>query len=146
MSHADVLATIPHRPPFLFVDDIVELRDNGATCVRTFKAEENFYAGHYPGNPITPGVLLCEAVFQTGAIYLVKKMQAAGESGEGKTPVLCRIEDAKFKTMVLPGDTITIEVTMGETMQAFHSMRGVIKKDGKLALAINFTLALIDKK
>ena len=146
MSHEEVLATIPHRPPFLFVDDIVEIRDNGATCVRTFKAEENFYAGHYPGNPITPGVLLCEAVFQTGAIYLVKKMQQQGITAEEKTPVLCRIEDAKFKAMVLPGDTITIEVTMGETLGAFHTMKGVIKKDGKLALAINYTLALIDKK
>jgi len=146
MSHDDVLATIPHRPPFLFVDDIVELRDNGATCVRTFKPEEYFYAGHYPGNPITPGVLLCEAVFQTAAIFLVKKLQKQGVAAEAKTPVLCRIEEAKFKAMVLPGDTITIEVTEGETTGGFHAMKGVIRKDGKLAVSLAYTLALVDKK
>ncbi|MFM8904345.1 MAG: hypothetical protein ACKOIB_03735, partial [Verrucomicrobiota bacterium] len=54
----DVQATIPHRPPFLFLDRVDELRADGAVCSRTFRAEEPFYAGHYPGNPITPGVLL----------------------------------------------------------------------------------------
>lgn len=141
----EVLDTIPHRPPFLFVDEIVELRENGATCRRTLRAEEFFYQGHYPQNPITPGVLLCEAVFQTGAIYLVKKLQAAGENAEGKTPVLCRIEEAKFKNMVFPGDTITIEVTMGEKMQSFYFMSGKVLKDGKAVLTIRYALALLDK-
>ncbi|MDR2982244.1 MAG: beta-hydroxyacyl-ACP dehydratase [Puniceicoccales bacterium] len=142
----EVLDTIPHRPPFLFVDDIVELREQGATCRRTLRADEFFYQGHYPGNPITPGVLLCEAVFQTGAIYLVKKLQAEGSDATGKTPVLCRIEEAKFKNMVFPGDTITIEVTMGEKMQSFYFMSGKILKDGKAVLTIRYALALINKQ
>ena len=58
---------IPHRPPFLFVDEIVSHDDLGLVAKRTWRAEEDFYRGHYPGAPITPGVLLCEAVFQTAA-------------------------------------------------------------------------------
>ncbi|MBM3825772.1 MAG: beta-hydroxyacyl-ACP dehydratase [Verrucomicrobia bacterium] len=141
----DVQATIPHRPPFLFLDRVDELRTDGAVCSRTFRAEESFYAGHYPGNPITPGVLLCESVFQAGAVYLTKKLQAEGGSAEGRTPVLCRIEEAKFKGMVFPGDTVSIEVKHAETLQQFHFMTGTVRRDGKAVLTIRFALALVEK-
>ncbi len=141
----DVQATIPHRPPFLFLDRVDELRADGAVCSRTFRAEEPFYAGHYPGNPITPGVLLCESVFQAGAVYLTKKLQAEGGSAEGRTPVLCRIEEAKFKGMVFPGDTVSIEVKHAETLQQFHFMTGTVRRDGKAVLTIRFALALVEK-
>lgn len=141
----DVQATIPHRPPFLFLDRVDELRADGAVCSRTFRAEEPFYAGHYPGNPITPGVLLCESVFQAGAVYLTKKLLAEGGSAEGRTPVLCRIEEAKFKGMVFPGDTVSIEVKHAETLQQFHFMTGTVRRDGKAVLTIRFALALVEK-
>lgn len=141
----DVQATIPHRPPFLFLDRVDELRPDGAVCSRTFRPEEPFYAGHYPGNPITPGVLLCESVFQAGAVYLTKKLQAEGGSAEGRTPVLCRIEEAKFKGMVFPGDTVSIEVKHAETLQQFHFMTGTVRRDGKAVLTIRFALALVEK-
>ena len=96
----EILKTIPHRPPFLFIDEIVELRDDGATCSRTIRAGEPQFEGHYPGNPIMPGVLLCEACFQTGAIYLAKQIERDGRSLNDVTPVLSRIGDAKFKQMV----------------------------------------------
>jgi 3-hydroxyacyl-[acyl-carrier-protein] dehydratase len=141
---SEILATIPHRPPFLFIDEINEVRADGAVCTRTFRADESFYAGHYPGNPITPGVLLCESVFQTGAIYLARKMQAEGGLVAGKTPVLCRIEEAKFKGIVKPGDKVVIEVKHIETVQQFHFMTGTVRRDGKAVLTIRFTLALVD--
>lgn len=141
----DVYKTIPHRPPFLFVDEIVEIGETGATAKRLIRADEFFFEGHYPGNPIMPGVLLCEAVFQTGAIYLVKTMERSGETSEGLTPVLSRIKDARFKQMVKPGDDVMIEVTMLETISKFHFLKGVVKKDGKAALTIEFALALIDE-
>lgn len=131
---------IPHRNPFLFVDELVEMSEAGALCRRTWKPEEFFYAGHYPGNPITPGVLLCEAVFQAAAAYLAK---AKGADMAGRTPVLSRIEDAKFKRMVKPGDTIEIEVKFKETVRGFHFMRGTVKLDGKLAVALDFVLAMV---
>ena len=70
MSLEEVTRTIPHRPPFLFVDTIVSVDADKAVCERTIDGDEFYFAGHYPGNPIMPGVLISEALFQTGAILL----------------------------------------------------------------------------
>ncbi len=139
----EIQRTIPHRPPFLFLDEIVESRPDGLVARRTFRAEEFYFAGHYPGNPITPGVILCEACFQAAAVHLVKKMETQGGPTAGLTPVLSRIGEAKFKRMVRPGDTVEIEITEKETIQKFHFLRGVVRKDGKPVLALEFALALL---
>jgi len=141
----EILKTIPHRPPFLFLDEIVEVREDGATCKRTIRADEPQFEGHYPGNPIMPGVLLCESCFQAGAIYLARRMEKDGRSLNDVTPVLSRIGEAKFKQMVKPGDEITIEVTMQETVSKFHFMKGKVLKVGKPALTIEFALAMIEE-
>ncbi len=141
----DILRRIPHRPPFLFVDEIIELSAERSLCRRTFRADENFYEGHYPGNPITPGVILSEAVFQTGALYLVHRKEAMGGSYAGKTPVLSRIQDARFKRMVKPGDCVEIEAIFKEEVRGFFFMRGVITLEGKTVLTIDFVLALVDE-
>ena len=94
-----------------------------------------------------PGVLLCEAVFQTGAVYLVDKLTDDTHSIEHLTPVLSRIKEARFKNMVRPGDCIEITVAFKETLSRFHFLTGkVIRGDGKLALSIEFVLALVDEK
>ena len=91
-----------------------------------------------------PGVLLCESVFQTGAIYLINKLGNVDNSTEGHTPILSRIKEAKFKNMVRPGDKITIDVIFKETLSKFHFMRGTIRSKDKLVLSIDFALALIE--
>ena len=141
----DPASVIPHRPPFLFIDEVLELDETHALCARTFRADEPFYAGHYPGNPITSGVLLCEAVFQASAIFLAHRLGTSGVSASEKTPMLCRIEEAKFKGMVLPGDRVTIEVRPTETLQQFHFMSGTVRKEGKVVLTLRYALALVDK-
>ncbi|MFP4673702.1 MAG: 3-hydroxyacyl-ACP dehydratase FabZ family protein [Opitutales bacterium] len=143
----EIYRTIPHRPPFLFIDEIVELREDGATCKRTVREDEPQFEGHYPGNPIMPGVLLCECCFQTGAVYLARRLREEERSLQGRTPILSRIRDARFKQMVKPGETLTIEVAMKETLGKFHFLKGkVLKESGKPALTIEFALAMLEKE
>jgi len=141
MSSA-VTDLIPHRPPFLFVDEIVAETADSLTAKRTWRAEEDFYKGHYPNAPITPGVLLCEAVFQTGALYMAKQALAAGaKPGEG-VPLLAKIADVRFRNPIYPGDTILIEVKKKEVMGGFTMMNGSIKKaDGTRVLTVDFAVA-----
>jgi len=141
----EILRTIPHRPPFLFIDELVSCDASGAVARRRIRADEPHFEGHYPGNPIMPGVLLCEATFQTAAVFLVKRMEAEGASADGLTPILSRITDARFKQMVVPGDEITIEVTYKEALSKFHFLRGKVLKNGKVAVTLEFALALIDQ-
>ena len=137
----DITTLIPHRPPFLFVDEIVAQTDEGLTARRTFRAEEAFYQGHYPGAPITPGVLLCEAVFQAGAAYLSRLARAAGQPiGEG-VPLLAKINDVRFRSPVYPGDTVTIDVKRKETVGAFTLMSGSMRCGEKRVLSVDFTVA-----
>ncbi|HQU09714.1 MAG TPA: 3-hydroxyacyl-ACP dehydratase FabZ family protein, partial [Opitutales bacterium] len=113
----EILNAIPHRPPFLFVDCVLEWSEKGIVAERLVRADEPQFVGHYPGNPIMPGVLLSEAVFQVAAIYLSKRFADAIEGG--KTPLLARITEAKFKHIVRPGDTLRIEVQYKEAMSVF---------------------------
>ncbi len=133
---------IPHRPPFLFVDEIVSHDEQGLVARRTWRAEEDFYQGHYPGAPITPGVLLCEAVFQTAACYMALKAQAAGaKPGEG-VPLIAKISDVRFRNPVYPGDTIVLEVKQKEALGGFTMLGGNIKKaDGTRVLNVDFSVA-----
>jgi 3-hydroxyacyl-[acyl-carrier-protein] dehydratase len=133
---------IPHRPPFLFVDSVVSENAEGLVAQRTWRAEEDFYRGHYPNAPITPGVLLCESVFQTGAVYLAKQALAAGaKPGEG-VPLLAKISDVRFRNPVYPGDTTFIEVKKKEAMGGFTMMSGNIKKaDGTRVMTVEFSVA-----
>jgi len=137
-----VTELIPHRPPFLFVDAIVAETADGLQARRTWRAEEDFYRGHYPGAPITPGVLLCEAVFQTGALFLARQARAAGaKPGEG-VPLLAKISDVRFRNPVYPGDEIVIDVKKREAMGGFTMMSGAIKKaDGTRVLSVDFSVA-----
>lgn len=134
---------IPHRPPFLFIDKILNVSEIGAEASLTVKPEFPFFEGHYPGNPIMPGVLLCESVFQTGAVFLADLLKEESLTDESVTPVLTRIRDARFKRMVLPGDKVEISVSLGDRMGKFFNLTGQIKNNGKICLTISFALALV---
>lgn len=139
---SQVTDLIPHRPPFLFVDEIVSQSPDGLVAKRAWRAEEDFYKGHYPGAPITPGVLLCESVFQAAACYLALKARAAGgKPGEG-VPLIAKIGDVRFRNPVYPGDTVLLEVKEKEAMGGFTMLAGNIKKaDGTRVLNVDFAVA-----
>ena len=143
MSSDDVLRAIPHRPPFLFVDEILEIREDGATTQFKVRDDLDFFEGHYPGNPIMPGVIICEAVFQSAAVFLVKKFSGEYE-GKQVTPVLGKIMNARFREMVRPGDVLTIDVSIQEKISMFFICKGVVKNGDKRSLNIEYTLALVE--
>lgn len=134
-----VLQRIPHRPPFLFVDEIVNEGPDFLIAKRVLRTDEDFYKGHYPGAPITPGVLLCEAVFQTGALYMAGVMAGQG-SGQGGVPLIAKISDVRFRNPVYPGETIVIEVKKKESMAGFTMMTGSIKSGEKRVMNVDFAV------
>lgn len=139
---SDVTELIPHRPPFLFVDTIVSESADGLVASRTWRPEEDFYRGHYPGAPITPGVLLCEAVFQTGALFLSRQAIAQKADLGSGVPLLAKISDVRFRNPVFPGNTILIEVKRKDVMGGFTIMTGAVKKtDNTRVLSVEFAVA-----
>jgi 3-hydroxyacyl-[acyl-carrier-protein] dehydratase len=133
---------IPHRPPFLFVDEIVSREPNGLIARRTWRADEDFYRGHYPNAPITPGVLLCECVFQTAACYMaLKARDAGGKPGDG-VPLIAKISDTRFRNPIYPGDAVVIDVREKDALGGFTMMTGTMKKaDGTRVMNIDFSVA-----
>ncbi|MBL4846671.1 MAG: 3-hydroxyacyl-ACP dehydratase FabZ [Planctomycetes bacterium] len=141
MSLEDVKAAIPHRDPFLWVDEIVEQSEDRIRTRKVIAEDLDVFRGHYPGQPILPGVLICEAIFQTGAILLSARAREAVES-EGLVPVMTRIKDTRFKRMVRPGDTLEIEVEIEDSLPKLFHLKGKAKVSGKLAVSCSFACAL----
>jgi len=136
----NVEAAIPHRPPFLFVDEVVSI---DATSIRTRKKvdpADPIFKGHFPGYPILPGVLVCEAIVQSGAI-LISQMPGGGTAG--MIPVLTRLNNAKFKQMVRPGDILEIEAKLKEKLSGAYFLEGTARVNGKLAVSIDFACTAV---
>ncbi len=137
---------IPHRPPFLFVDEIIDENEGSLTTRRRIRGDEDFFKGHYPGNPIMPGVLICEAVFQSGCALMTKRLAATGTDLKGLTPVLVRITEAKFKNPVGPGDELIITVRLKDTLGQFMFLAGAVRTaDNRKVLTVDFGVALVEK-
>jgi 3-hydroxyacyl-[acyl-carrier-protein] dehydratase len=102
-------AVLPHRPPFLFVDRVIELVPGSrATGSWTLTGDEPFFAGHFPGRPTVPGVLMVEAIAQLGAYAVL-----AGGDHPGKLPLFGGVDRVRFRRQVVPGDTIELAVELG---------------------------------
>lgn len=137
----EILKAIPHRPPFLFVDKIIEITDTKIKATRKVSPQEEYFKGHYPGNPIMPGVLVCEAIFQSGAILLSRII---GQIDDG-VPVLVRINNARLKSMVKPGDTLELEAEVVEKVSTAYFLKGKASVDGRTAATVEFAVTLANK-
>jgi 3-hydroxyacyl-[acyl-carrier-protein] dehydratase len=146
LSHDEVLELLPHRPPFLLVDEVEEL-EAGVRCVaaRTLRDDDFWFAGHFPGNPVMPGVLIVEALAQTATLAAASApASSAAGSMEGKIGLFAGIDKVRFKRVVKPGDTLRLEAEI----IAVHGPVGRAKVkatvDGQLACRGELMFAIVD--
>jgi 3-hydroxyacyl-[acyl-carrier-protein] dehydratase len=139
MSREQILAAIPHRPPMLLLDEIVEWQPERIVCKKTFQPDEWFFQGHYPDFPLVPGVILCEAAMQAGAVLLSQQPQGGG------VPVVGRLKDVKFKRMIRPGDTITIETVLDDQMAGAFFLSSKVMCEGQTTVTLSFVVTLAVK-
>jgi len=132
---------MPQREPFLFVDRVVSVTESIIQTEKKIKVDEPFFAGHFPGRPIMPGVLICEAVFQSSSILMSKR--AGAPSNDTKIPLITRISNVKLKRVVFPGDTMEVEVKLKEILGQAAYMSGKVKVEGQTALTVEFTAMLV---
>ncbi|WP_020403376.1 3-hydroxyacyl-ACP dehydratase FabZ [Gracilimonas tropica] len=143
MTIEEIKKVIPHRYPFLLVDRVVELEKDRIKAYKNVTANEEFFNGHFPGQPIMPGVLQVEALAQAGAIMLMT--QHASDSDD-KIMVFTGINKCKFRKQVVPGDQLVLEVELGSMKRNFVTMSGKATVDGKVACELEASAALVDKE
>lgn len=138
LSTKEIMEIIPHRQPFLLIDTIEELEEGkravGKKCV---SYNEPFFAGHFPGEPVMPGVLIVEAMAQVGAVALLCK-----EEFKGKTAYFGGINSARFKQKVVPGDVLMLEVEITKQKGPIGVGVGKAYVDGKLVTQAELTFAI----
>ncbi len=139
-QQTEITDLIPHRPPFLWVDSIISSDRDVISTEKHIPQDLDVFKGHYPEHPILPGVLLCEALFQTGALLIA--LQLKDQPPPSGVPVLTRIEGVKFKRPVGPGDTITMKVSLRETLGNAWFLRGTLRVHGKVAVQASFACTL----
>ncbi|MCZ6596240.1 MAG: beta-hydroxyacyl-ACP dehydratase [Planctomycetota bacterium] len=139
MSRAEIEAAIPHRDPFLFVDRVLERTDDSLVAEWTVPPEAEWFRGHYPGNPVTPGAILCEHVFQTAAVLLSHAL--GGFAEHDGIPVLVKVNDARFRRVVRPGETLTTTVKLEERFGPAWILSGRIRCGDARVLQVGFVLS-----
>jgi 3-hydroxyacyl-[acyl-carrier-protein] dehydratase len=133
-----VMAALPHRYPMLLVDRVEELLpDRSIAAIKAVTINEGFFAGHFPGRPIMPGVLIVEALAQAGAVLLL-----SDESTRGQIPLFAGIEKCRFRQQVVPGDTLTLEMDVLARRGPVGKGRAVARVNDKVVAECELTFAL----
>lgn len=139
LDNKDIQNIIPHRYPFLLVDRIIEIEyGKKAVGIKNVTANEPFFQGHFPGNPIMPGVLIVEAMAQVGAVSILGM-----EEHKGKLAVFTGIDGMRFKKQVVPGDTLRMEVEMIAMKRGIGKAKAEAYVDGQLVAAGQLMFAII---
>lgn len=152
MDTPTIASLLPHRYPFLLVDRVVELKvDESIVALKNVTANEPFFVGHFPGHPVMPGVLICEAVVQAGGILARASVAASDESGASRTAapqdrlaMLTGLDRVRFRRQVSPGDQLLMEVAILRRRGTFWKMRGTARVDGNVVAELEFSVVDID--
>lgn len=140
MTDLDPRQVLPHRDPFAFITSIDEVVPGvSARCSWVLTGDEAFFAGHFPGRPTLPGVLMLEALAQTGAIAALQDERFAG-----KLLLFGGVDKARFRRQVLPGDTLTLEMTLGRMSARAGKGSGTASVDGGVACQADLLFVVAD--
>ncbi|HEX8564291.1 MAG TPA: 3-hydroxyacyl-ACP dehydratase FabZ [Pyrinomonadaceae bacterium] len=138
----EIIQLLPHRYPFLLVDKIIELIPKERIVgIKQVTYNEFFFRGHFPNAPVMPGVLVIEALAQAGAVLALREIEDRAK----KIPYFSGIEKARFRRPVVPGDTLTLEVTALRIGHRIQRMRGEAKVDGQLAADCEIMSVIADR-
>ncbi len=129
MDTKDIWEILPHRYPMLMVDQIVEMTEDSIVGLKNVTINEPHFAGHFPGFPVMPGVLIIEAMAQVGGILVGK----VAPHTRGRVMFLASVEEAKFRKPVFPGNQLRIEMKLLRLKYTIAKMQGVAKVDGQVA-------------
>ncbi len=142
LDSVQIQKIIPHRYPFLLVDKIIEMEPGKrAIGIKNVTINEPFFQGHFPGNPIMPGVLQVEALAQVGAVAVLSM-----EENKGKLAVFAGIDNLKFKKQVIPGDTLRLEVEIIQLRRNIGKGEAIAYVDDKVACKGQITFALVNQE
>ncbi|GAA4069305.1 3-hydroxyacyl-ACP dehydratase FabZ [Amphibacillus indicireducens] len=137
LNSEEIKAIIPHRYPFLLVDQILEIEENRVVGKKNVTINEPFFQGHFPDYPVMPGVLILEALAQTGAVAILSK-----EENKGKIGFLAGIDKARFRRQVRPGDVLTLEVEIIRLKGPIGKGRAKATVDGEVACEAEIMFAI----
>lgn len=143
MNIEEIKNFLPHRYPFLLVDRVLEIEKERILAIKNVSVNEDYFNGHFPGQPIMPGVLQVEALAQCGALMMLSQQV---EDPASSLMVFTGIRSAKFRRQVVPGDQLKLEVTLESFRRNFVLMKGLATVDGEVACELEASAAIVPRE
>jgi len=143
MDIKTIMNNLPHRYPFLLVDKVIEINDTSIKAIKNVTINENFFMGHFPGEPVMPGVLIVEAMAQAGGLISLNEQNE--KTHEDILVYFMAIDNVKFRRPVVPGDTLLLNVELVKKKRNIWRMKGVATVEGEVACEAEF-MAMVKEK